>query len=69
RQAHNLKVAGSNPAPATNNQCLAKARPSGGFFAFEGPLLPRSDLARSKCFPNGFAARVHRKRGADPTLR
>jgi hypothetical protein len=39
----------------------AKARPSGGFFAFEGPLLPRSDLARSKCFPNGFAARVHRK--------
>jgi hypothetical protein len=29
RQAHNLKVVGSNPAPATNSQ---KAAPPGGFF-------------------------------------
>ena len=36
RQAHNLKVAGSNPAPATNTKSTAHNRPSesqGGLFA------------------------------------
>jgi hypothetical protein len=32
RQAHNLKAAGSNPAPATKS----KSRPSGRLFAFAG---------------------------------
>ena len=29
RQAHNLKVAGSNPAPATNDTCEANAKKPG----------------------------------------
>ena len=36
RQAHNLKVAGSNPAPATNTieNTHTAIRSDGGFFAF-----------------------------------
>ena len=33
RQAHNLKVAGSNPAPATNQSAALR----GGFFVARGP--------------------------------
>ncbi len=39
RQAHNLKVVGSNPTPATNIMLIYKEKrepPSGGFFAFVG---------------------------------
>ena len=58
RQAHNLKVAGSNPAPATNDPCdsrLSKAsaseRKSGFFFPAAkrrmAPRSPRSTMASS----------------------
>ena len=36
RQAHNLKVAGSNPAPATKISPLTQK--VSGFFVFQNPL-------------------------------
>src|SRR3981189_3136496 len=37
RQAHNLKAAGSNPAPATNDPCITPAPEKGGVFAVLRP--------------------------------
>ncbi len=50
RQAHNLKVAGSNPAPATNT----KARFRAGFFF----ALRRCDLGRAFAEPDVSRART-----------
>jgi hypothetical protein len=41
RQAHNLKAAGSNPAPATNHPHHPKQCPSKGLFAFK--QLPKTN--------------------------
>ncbi|MFP2872884.1 hypothetical protein ACLEIY_11720, partial [Acetobacter tropicalis] len=53
RQAHNLKAAGSNPAPATsrNNQYHTLSRPQGGFLRSRYiPLGVRGKkISRSEC--------------------
>jgi hypothetical protein len=38
RQAHNLKVTGSNPVPATNDPCKASAAPRAEDSAFADPI-------------------------------
>ena len=38
RQAHSLKVAGSNPAPATKNPHISKIYDPSGFLSFRGFL-------------------------------
>lgn len=47
RQAHNLKVVGSNPTPATNLICKASSvDPAGGFFVSEQAHSSRIDSNR-----------------------
>lgn len=52
RQAHNLKVVGSNPTPATNvltSQYALKGLPPGGPFAFGGMFDRRQRPERDAC--------------------
>jgi hypothetical protein len=42
RQAHNLKVAGSNPAPATNTTAALR----GGFFVPAAAFAPNRELTK-----------------------
>ena len=54
RQAHNLKVAGSNPAPATNDICkIASATSATAVFAFL-PVAKAKIPARSPCRPMSY---------------
>jgi hypothetical protein len=45
-QAHNLKVVGSNPAPATNFKCNETSAKAGAFFCCEFPLLFLDNVSR-----------------------
>jgi hypothetical protein len=53
RQAHNLKVVGSNPTPATSNSLRTKGRPpaviSGVFVVFSGRHLESSCTSKASC--------------------
>ncbi len=42
RQAHNLKAAGSNPAPATTVACRPPGPKPGGFFRWSTPISPQA---------------------------
>ena len=48
RQAHNLKAAGSNPAPATNDPCDPHKAPSWGFLRFGPPVAPARPISSSR---------------------
>ena len=61
RQAHNLKVAGSNPAPATKLPASMREQASLGrlfcYLAHRNPAWPTWAIARS---PSGRSARSHK---------
>ena len=60
RQAHNLKVAGSNPAPATKITQVSQylmGRPRGAALSFSTPVLTVRTTARTHC--TGRAQRSH----------
>ena len=63
RQAHNLKVAGSNPAPATNpstrNQAKRPVQSRTGAFCFCAPLCRESGLATEHIGFDGLQMRNH----------
>ena len=62
RQAHNLKVVGSNPTPATNDTCDASAGPAAEVFAF-GPPARRDRLLRPPATSFNVHKVVRRKPG------
>ena len=63
RQAHNLKAAGSNPAPATKHQQKPPARNAGGF-CVEAQRSPPSQPALSRRpFASKRPAETYKSRG------
>ena len=54
RQAHNLKVTGSNPVPATNNPENPRMAPPSGVFA--GPVPAMQIAQRDSCVPKPMNA-------------
>ena len=56
RQAHNLKAAGSNPAPATIDPCKTPAPEKAGVFAV---LCPATSYASGECRLPAGARKLH----------
>ena len=46
RRAHNPKVVGSNPTPATNSFCQTEGPAKAGFFIYHGSHLDRWRLVQ-----------------------
>ena len=67
RQTHNLKVAGSNPAPATNSSPWKPCHFRG--FLILGTLLPFVDSTLNQHMPLGVDDRRHRRIPAHPAPR
>src|SRR6218665_3886248 len=72
RQAHNLKAAGSNPAPATKSYAIPKKPPRGAFLRFKPPNTPQQladarhqevcQLARASSMIQSFVCSTEKRR-------